>query len=427
MFGTLDAVHGLYYLGMHGLFELVGYTPFTLRVPSALAVGVTAGLVVVLGRQLHSTTLGILAGTVFAVLPRVTWMGGEGRSFALSALLAVLMTVLFVRAQRGNTWGAWALYSASVLLGLVGFLYLALVVLAHGVAVLLHRARALRWLAAAGVAGLAALPFALVVVSQSSQLPDMNPLGVGAVGDVLVTQWFESSPVLAVAALALATWGLAGWAHPLARRVLLPAVVVPTLALLAVGLANPETYQPRYLGMCAPFVALAIALGMTRLRPRPVAALALAVVVALSIPALVAQRQPDSKKDAVWAQVAALVEQKRATDGAATATAIVYGALSPHRGTTARVISVAYPDAFAGTVDVTLDVPAADTGMLWATDLPLDESFDRLMSVDVLYVVMTGGEKRRAETAAALATVDWMQQDLTTVGDVHLLRFERAG
>lgn len=44
-------------------------TEFWARVPSALAVGVAAAGVVVLGRQLCVRSVGVAAGIVFAVLP----------------------------------------------------------------------------------------------------------------------------------------------------------------------------------------------------------------------------------------------------------------------------------------------------------------------------------------------------------------------
>jgi mannosyltransferase len=47
MLGHIDAVHGLYYLLMHGWFTLVPPTEFWSRVPSCLAVGVAAAGVVV--------------------------------------------------------------------------------------------------------------------------------------------------------------------------------------------------------------------------------------------------------------------------------------------------------------------------------------------------------------------------------------------
>ena len=54
MLGTVDAVHGLYYLGMHVWLAVAGQVrpgP-DLRLPSAVAVGLTAAALVVLVRRL---------------------------------------------------------------------------------------------------------------------------------------------------------------------------------------------------------------------------------------------------------------------------------------------------------------------------------------------------------------------------------------
>ena len=37
---TVDAVHALYYAGMHLVFDVFGYSPLTLRLPSAIAIGI---------------------------------------------------------------------------------------------------------------------------------------------------------------------------------------------------------------------------------------------------------------------------------------------------------------------------------------------------------------------------------------------------
>ena len=50
MLGNVDAVHGLYYVLMHGWFTIVPPTEFWSRAPSGLAVGGAAAGVVVLGR-----------------------------------------------------------------------------------------------------------------------------------------------------------------------------------------------------------------------------------------------------------------------------------------------------------------------------------------------------------------------------------------
>ncbi|MBT2504092.1 hypothetical protein [Curtobacterium sp. ISL-83] len=125
----VDIVHATFYSFMHLWFQLVGYSPFTLRLPSALAVGAAAGLVVVLGRLLVDVRVGVLAGAFFALMPRVTWMGSEGRSFALATLIAVAATIVFVIAHRrmtsgGRAWPWWIAYVALSVLGGAVFLYL---------------------------------------------------------------------------------------------------------------------------------------------------------------------------------------------------------------------------------------------------------------------------------------------------------------
>ena len=67
MLGNVDAVHGLYYLLMHGWFTLVPPTEFWSRAPSGLAVGAAAAGVVVLGRQFSSRTVAVSAGIVCGI------------------------------------------------------------------------------------------------------------------------------------------------------------------------------------------------------------------------------------------------------------------------------------------------------------------------------------------------------------------------
>src|SRR5690242_14029941 len=77
LLGHIDAVHGLFYLLMHGWFCLFPATEFWSRVPSCLAVGIAAAGVVVLARQFLPRSTAVYAGIVFAILPRVTWAAVE--------------------------------------------------------------------------------------------------------------------------------------------------------------------------------------------------------------------------------------------------------------------------------------------------------------------------------------------------------------
>src|SRR5262249_23460090 len=84
MLSNVDAVHGLYYVLMHGWFQIFPPTEFWSRAPSALGIGGAAAGLVVLGKQFSSRTVAMSAGVVCAVLPRATWAGIEARPYAVS-------------------------------------------------------------------------------------------------------------------------------------------------------------------------------------------------------------------------------------------------------------------------------------------------------------------------------------------------------
>ena len=345
MLDKVDAVHGLYYMLMHVVFGAAGYTPLSLRLVSAFAVGATAAVVVVLDRQLRPGSMGIVASSVFCVLPRVTWMGGEGRSFALTALVAGILTIALLFALRRKTVLPWVLYAV--------------------------------------VAVVALVPFALVVVTQGSHLPSMPELDAGAVREVLVEQWFGSSVPLAIVAGVLLALGVRdGW-------LALPALGVPTLAVLAGGLVHPELHQSRYLGMVTPFVALGIAAGIAAIPWRSLGVVTVALIVGLGISQLALERSADAKKDTSWERVAAIVAQESARNGPASREGVVFGELAPHTAATARVIKIAYPDAFKGLRDVTIDRSGAQIGELWSAYSPLDPASSTLAGLDSVLLLGT--------------------------------------
>ena len=88
LLGHIDAVHGLYYLLMHGWFTIFPPTEFWSRVPSSLAIGAAAAGVTVFTKQFWPRATAVCAGVVFAILPRTTWAGMEARSYAFAAAAA---------------------------------------------------------------------------------------------------------------------------------------------------------------------------------------------------------------------------------------------------------------------------------------------------------------------------------------------------
>ncbi len=448
---TVDAVHAAYYAGMHLVFDVFGYTPTSLRMPSAIATGIAGALVVVLARQLTGPRIALVAGLVFCMLPRVTWLGTEGRSYAITVVLAALLTIVLVHASRTIRRRWWVVYGLLVVVSCVVFIYLALIVVAHAVTMLwrLISARislpagkafpqgaarmSQRWLMAAAFAGLVLLPFGFAVIGQNGQLHWLKPIGSQTLPQVFGSQWFYDDVWFSVLAWVL----LAAGSVIVVRRfhsrfqelstsaVLLPALVVPTLVLLLATAVYTPLYTPRYLSMCLPFVAIVIAAAIGALPTRTTGVLVLAALLCLSIPKMIAQRQPAAKENTAWEQVAEVIAADRASFARDVTTAIVYGPVRYHASATTRVIAYSYPDAFKGTIDVTLKTPAAEAGRLWETRRPLADSLDRLQSADVTYLVTSITGRTRATSASTLALDGWRIADEWRVADVDIVKFER--
>ena len=209
MLSNVDAVHGLYYLLMHGWFQIFPPTEFWSRAPSGLAVGAAAAGVVVLGRQFSSRTVALSSGVVCGILPRATWAGIEARPYALSMMAAVWLTVLFVHAtRRDNAW-LWLSYGVVLATSVLLDVYLTLLLLAYVAFLCLYRHSPtvlVRFAVASLLAGCAVAPFGVEAFGQVHQIVWIAPIGRRTIEDVAVQQYFERSPpFMIVSALVVAT------------------------------------------------------------------------------------------------------------------------------------------------------------------------------------------------------------------------------
>ena len=318
MVRNIDAVHGLYYLLMHGWFAVFPATEFLSRFSSALAVGLAAAGVVVLGKTVANRATGLTAGLVLAVLPKVTWAGMETRSYALTMAVAVWLTLFCIMAARRGRLGWWTLYVPLLAGAAVLNVFLILMVPVHGVAVLVYadrRRTVCGWLAAAAAATAAVVPFLLFTQTQLFQVGWIHALGTRTFGMVLQEQYFDHATAFApVAGLLLLAGALS--ARRMGSRgrrlawVSIAWIVLPTAVLLAYSALRDPLYYPRYLSFTAPAFALLMGLGIVAAaRSRAEIAVVLAVLAAAAAPNYLAQRGPYAKAGMDFSQVADVIDR----------------------------------------------------------------------------------------------------------------------
>ena len=273
---NLDAVHGLYYLLMHG-WMAVGTSPAVMRIPSVISMVVAAGLVAILARQLTgSGWAALFAGLIMALTPTITYYAQTARSYALVYACVLGATLVLLRALRvEHAAGAgkpviwpWVGYGALMLLA--GYLneMALLALVAHGVTVLLARygrPAFLHWAAAAGLAAVLVIPLALVSAREDSAVAWIPRPGPGSLR-VLFHDYFGATLGLAVllflcAVLAvLPGRGQGPWPEPPSgaglnwwrrggvsvQSVALPLLVLPGAVLILESLVAHPLYVDRY-------------------------------------------------------------------------------------------------------------------------------------------------------------------------------------
>lgn len=306
-----DAVHGLYYLLMHLLFEVTrGLDPLlVLRLPSVLATAAATGTLALLGHRLAGLRAGLLAGSVFALLPQVQRYAQEGRSYAIVCALVVWATYLLVRAVASRDGRTWVAYAAVLVAAGLLHEFAVLALTAHAVAV--PRAARRAW--AGAVVLVTVAPLAVLSTRQSDQVSWIGRPGAGALAGFAGT---------AVLALACAAMGRKPTSRVL-RGVRLPVLALGLLVLLAlllllVSLVTP-LYVDRYIlyGQSGTALLTGAALArLTRARRTRAAALTCAGAAVLALlPVTLQLRTPQSRVDDVGAIARAVAEADAPGDG----------------------------------------------------------------------------------------------------------------
>jgi mannosyltransferase len=416
----VDAVHAAYYAFMHFWIIAFGTSNFALRAPSMLAVGVATAGVVVLGRKLGSQRIAICSGVVFMMLPRVTWMGIEARSLATTAAVAVWLTILFVHLVDRQRRGYFALYLVLGIAGVTLNIYIALLVIAHGLIFILarHRIRNFRrmffaWAISAVVVAVLTLPVTLLATSETAQLP-FGPLTLRSTANaLLIGQYFigatptylRSVPVPPTSLWSLSAIVLAciGWVcilAPIVLRRVRPArrdstslslvliaaawIFVPIVLVIGYSLVSTPIYTARYFSFTTPAVALLMGTTVAALSKRRVQTVAALVIFALvATPVYLSQRTPISKNGSDWQQAAAIV-QRNAKPGQD----IYYGMVTLDSERHMSELENGYPAVLSTLHNVSQVKTGVQDSTLWGTYRSLANSAAEVRASPVLWAVL---------------------------------------
>lgn len=440
MLTHVDAVHGLSYLMLHGWIALFGSTPFAVRFPSALGVGVCAGAVVWLCRRFGGLAFAVTAGVLTAILPELTDVGAEARSYAIDAALAALVCVIVVEILRRPTAGRrwWIAYAVVLAVGIYAFMYVVLMIPAVAAMIALTPGARRLWRRAAvwsGAAVLAASPVIVAALIEHEQIAFLAGRHRASAYDVLVGMWFWQPAVAAIGWLLIAVAAV-GWAADAvhARRtgrrlglrleaVAFAWLVVPMGMLLASNAVIAD-FTSRYGAFAAPSVAVAMALGLRRVTglrritglrrvtgprrtPRAVrmtlAGLAVVAFVVAIAPVWASQRGPYAQDQSDWTDIAATVSHD-----AVRGEGIVFDeAARPSRSP--RLAMDTDPAPFRGLRDVTLRTPY-QRSPLWYGDaysIPRAAALGRFDGVSRVWLV---------ETAYGAEPSTWGRRSLQRLG-----------
>jgi mannosyltransferase len=372
-----DVVHGPYYIVDHLWGNVFGTEVVSIRVLSALSVGVATCLMAVLGAMLLGLRFGVYAALAFTTLPRVIWAASEARSSALVTAVVIAAMITFLLALRRDSVGIWfahgLLLTLSVLLfefAAFNFLVLPLVALA----VRPTRRAVIRMCLTTSLAALACVPFLILTARQLdtiSWIAESFTLN-GTLKAISTSQFLTPEGVLGWVRIDVMVWliGLAGivlaaWhsqKDPDARvtAVLTTSwLVLPTVFLLGYSLVATPAFEQRYLASSAPALAMAVALTLFYVplpRGKEVTAGLLLVmpVMVLSTGAWVFYHHISAKSG--WAEVAQAVQANKKQGD-------VIVAAGPLEADSVVVL----PDEFSALDVINIDVPYYADNTPWGS------------------------------------------------------------
>jgi mannosyltransferase len=399
MLGTVDAVHGAYYLLAFVVERVFGDGEVAMRIPSAIAIAVAAGFVAALGRRIISPQAGLAAGVLFALVPDISLYGTDARSYALVTAMAAVSSYALVRAlgaKHAHQRRWWVTYAVTLaVLGILNIFGL-LLVAAHAVTVAIRmlkpeefqsrKALARRWLISAAVAVAVVSPLIVLGWMQRGQLSWL--IAPGFTGAISVTKLI--GPLNMTLAVVFAF--LLGIAVTLYRSrdhqapewvprlfaLCFPWLILPP-AILLIGSAITPVYNFRYILFCVPAAVLLGGAGIAAMG-RIVGTAAVILVAILGLNSQIFYRVPGGHGDDIR-QADRIIQAERHPGDVVlytNANAESFGAAYPYGLGQLRNIQLAKQPIPSGTLggvnvsDQVLHERLAHVSRLWIVEI--DES-----------------------------------------------------
>ena len=371
----IDVVHSFYYGLMHFWSGIFGYSVFMVRLPSILAVGLTCALIYLLVRKLNgSYSLAVWGSLLFLAIPRTHFASGENRSNALTATLAVALTLalIIVLQSKHRPILVWLGYAILAALSTYVFMFSFLLAIPHGIYVLAkHRSKIFYFLGAWVLAILGTSPLFYWGYHEKNQVSwiKLKPLS-SYLYEAAISVNFLSRPWLAAAFIALSALAVLIYLRARTLKISneigdltqLAAMwaVLPSAGLIAASFAIHPYFVDHYLTFTTPATAILGSIGLHQLRIRFAPLLAGLVILVLGFFSLQDSRSPWSHGP-IWMPVVKTV---------ASNTAPGDGLLLPdwrtRNSAETQIMMDAYRmEYFPGRVELTLIVPPSKSKQLF--------------------------------------------------------------
>jgi mannosyltransferase len=268
-----------------------------------------------------------------------------------------------------------------------------------------------RFIVTSVLAVLAVTPLGVAAMGQARQIVWIAPVGRQTIEDVAIQQYFERSPLFAIASALIVATAVALWLRPsvpLADRQLLTLaiawIVLPSALILVWSAFVQPIYHPRYLCFTAPAVALGLGACIGALAVKPWIAPAVVTVLAVAAAPnyLLVQRSPYAKYGMDYSQVADLVTAKASPGDCLLVNDTVTFMPAPM-----RPLLAARPDAYRKVIDLSLWQRATDRNDVFDTNLIPEASAGPLSDCRVVWIITQADTPRgRFEDTPAFTVSD---------------------